>query len=114
MIASLISQLKPHRVEVLMIVVAESEARVLAQLEIAAAADQRSLTFSGFTIAATTAASTGFLYLIETQSQKAWLFVGVLILAFGLLISTGCALYSVWARGYFPPGSKPSNWVSAN
>jgi hypothetical protein len=111
---SLIRRLRPLPLDVLRVVVLEAEARVSAQLQIATAADQRSMTFAGFTIASATAASTGFLYLIESQSQNAWFFIGVLTLVFGLLMSTACALYSVWAQPYCPPGQIPSNWVPTN
>jgi hypothetical protein len=112
--ATIIGDLRPLPEEVLRVIVLEAEARLAAQLQVASAADQRSLALAGFTITSTTAASTGFLYLLESQSQKAGLFISVIILIFGLLLATVLALYSAWSRTFTLPGSRPGLWVPGN
>ena len=111
---ALLDDLRTLDQEVLAVIVAEGDARINAQLAVAATADQRALTLAGYTATGATAAITGFFYLLLTQSQRAGAFVSVIALAIGLLVSTGISVHSIRSQKFFLPGSRPSLWRRDN
>jgi hypothetical protein len=99
--------------DVLAEIVREGETRVLAQLQIATAADQRALTFAGFLVAAATAALGGGIALMKATNPDPILAAVAFVFAFGALIGSGLAMVTVWPRKFAIPGNEPINWLPA-
>jgi hypothetical protein len=96
--------------EVLKEVVREGEARLLAQLQIATAADQRALTLAGFQITAGTAALAGGAALMTADAPDRALASIALLFALAILTAAGIALWTVMPRKFKTPGNQPLNW----
>ena len=109
-----IDQLAALDADVLCIVVQDGEKRLMSQLHVAAAADQRTLTFAGFTITAATAAIGGLFYVYFTKAVPRILLLPASVLVAGMCSSALVAVLSAKSRSFFLPGMRPSLWRPDN
>jgi hypothetical protein len=89
----------------------EGEIRLQAQLQIAAAADQRALTWGGLLVAAATGALGGGLALVSNRTPD--YILGVIAIAFSASIMSAAwkALSTVQPGQFCLPGNKPGSWL---
>lgn len=100
--------------EVLEEVVREGEARVVAQLDAAKAADQRALTIAGFQITSATAALGGGIALAIGEESDLWLSVLALLFASIMALCAREAILSARPQLFHFPGNRPNGWLPGN
>lgn len=89
----------------------EGELRIQAQLTVAAAADQRALTWAGFVITGATALfAAGFAIIVSAEGDDE-LTVLALVIGTALLVSAGIAVWSVRPGLFCLPGNRPGLWL---
>jgi hypothetical protein len=89
----------------------EGEARLEAQLHVAAAADQRALTWGGILIAAVTAALGGGIALATKERPDYALAFLAIIFAGALTLAAWGALSTTRPEKFHLPGNRPVNWM---
>lgn len=109
-----IDLLAPLDEHVLRLVIQDGEKRLESQLSVAAAADQRALTFAGFIITVVTAGIGGLFYIYFTPNTPRILLLPASLLVAGMGWSALVAVLGARSRTFFLPGMRPSLWSPDN
>ncbi|HEY0313421.1 MAG TPA: hypothetical protein VGC56_13100 [Allosphingosinicella sp.] len=108
-----LSDLRKLDAEVLAELIREGETRIAAQLAVATAADQRSMTWAGFLIAVATAAIGGGASLLISGKHLAFALVAIVFSGW-IFAAAWMIVDAVRPKHYFFPGNIPENWLPEN
>ena len=89
----------------------EGEILLQAQLGIAADADRRALTWSGFVLAGATALLSAGFATLDAQPFNYDITIGAFLAGAALLLSAGLSILTVNPREFCLPGSRPGLWL---
>lgn len=95
-------------------IIREGEAKLSAQLSVAAAADQRGLTILGFQVTALVAVSGGVIALASATKPDKPIIAIAAVLSLGLLIAICFAHASIFPKHFCFPGNSPKNWFASD